>query len=90
MMTHIESVIEYKEVALGAFLDIEGAFDRTSFDVITHAAEKHDIEPTVCKWICSMLESRNIITLRVSTVRGCQQGGVLSPLLWCLVVDKLL
>jgi hypothetical protein len=22
--------------------------------------------------------------------RGCQQGGVLSPLLWCLVVDDLL
>jgi hypothetical protein len=22
--------------------------------------------------------------------RGCPQGGVLSPLLWCLVVDKLI
>jgi hypothetical protein len=22
--------------------------------------------------------------------RGCPQGGVLSPLLWCLVVDELI
>jgi hypothetical protein len=43
-----------------------------------------------------MLESRNIITafsgenLRASMARGCLQEGVLSPLLWSLVVDKLL
>jgi hypothetical protein len=28
------------------------------------------------------------MTLTIS--RGCLQGGVLSPLLWCLVVDDLL
>jgi hypothetical protein len=28
--------------------------------------------------------------LRVSVDRGCLQGGVLSPLLWSLVVDRLL
>jgi hypothetical protein len=42
-----------------------------------------------------MLESRNIITTlsgeTMSTARGCSQGGVLSPLLWSLVmVDELL
>jgi retron-type reverse transcriptase len=26
----------------------------------------------------------------VKTTRGCPQGGVLSPLLWSLVIDKLL
>jgi hypothetical protein len=30
--SHIEYAIEHKAIALGAFLDIEGAFDRTSFD----------------------------------------------------------
>jgi hypothetical protein len=40
-----------------------------------------------------MLDSRNINgilsgeTLRASMSRGCLQGGVLSPLLWSLVVD---
>jgi hypothetical protein len=90
------SAIEYKEIALGAFLDIEGAFDRTSFDVITQAAERHGTESTICRWICSMLESRNTVTtlsgetLRVSTAKGCPQEGVLLPLLWSLVVDELL
>jgi hypothetical protein len=43
-----------------------------------------------------MLERRTIIatlsgeTLRVSASRGCPQVGVLSPLLWSLVVDDLL
>jgi hypothetical protein len=34
VVTHIESAIKHKNIALGAFLDIEGAFDRTSFDII--------------------------------------------------------
>jgi hypothetical protein len=37
--------------ALGAFLDTEGAFDRTSFDTIKQAAAKHGIEPAICRWI---------------------------------------
>jgi hypothetical protein len=43
-----------------------------------------------------MLESRNISatlsgeTLGATTAGGCPQGGVLSPLLWSLVVDELL
>jgi hypothetical protein len=36
----------HKEIAIGAFLDIEGAFDRTSFAVITKAAEWHEVEPS--------------------------------------------
>jgi hypothetical protein len=43
VVTRIEGVTEYKDIALGAFLDIEGAFDRTSFDIIKWAAEKHGI-----------------------------------------------
>jgi hypothetical protein len=96
VVTCIDSAIQYKETALAAFLVIEGAFDRTSFDIITQAAERHGTEPTICRWICSMLKSRNIVTtlsgetLRASMAKGCPQGGVLLPLLWSLVVDELL
>jgi hypothetical protein len=96
VITHIESAIEHNDIALGAFLDIEGASDRTSFDMIEQAAGNHGIEPAICRWIRAMLESRTIIStlsgeiLRVSAAGGCPQGGVLSPLLWSLVVDDLL
>ena len=29
-------------------------------------------------------------TMQVASVRGCQQGGVLPPLLWNLTVDEML
>jgi hypothetical protein len=94
VVTHIENAVEHKDIALGAFLDIEGAFDGTSFDTIIQAAERHGIEPAICRWICSMLESRSIRgTLSgeiLKAARGCPQGGVLSPLLWSLVVYDFL
>lgn len=92
----IEKAINYKELALGTFLDIEGAFDQTTYDVITNAAKRHKVEHTICRWINSMLKSRTVAstlfgdTVRASADRGCPQGGVLSPLLWSLVVDELL
>jgi hypothetical protein len=62
VVTCTESAIRYNKIALGAFLDIGEAFVRTSFDVITQADERHGTEPAICKWISSMLESRNMIT----------------------------
>jgi hypothetical protein len=96
VVTHVESAIEHKDIALGAFLDTEGASDRISFDMIEQAAGNHGKEPAICRWIRAMLESRTIIatlsgeTLRVSAAGGCPQGGVLLPLLWSLVVNDLL
>jgi hypothetical protein len=88
--------LNHKETALGAFLDIEGAFDNTSFNATTSAARERELEETCCRWVRSKLESRLVhtslmgssLTARVTGV--CQQEGVLSPLLWNLVVDRLL
>jgi hypothetical protein len=82
VVTCIEYAIKHKNIALGAFLDIEGAFD-----IIKQAVEKNGIEPAICRCICAMLESRDISAtlsgenLGASAARGCPQGGVLSPLL---------
>jgi hypothetical protein len=81
------SATEYKDIALGAFLDIDGAFDRTSFDMIEQASGKHGIEPAICRTITATLSGE---ILRVSASRSCLQGGVLSPLLWSLVIDDFL
>jgi hypothetical protein len=97
VVTRIENATQHKDIALGAFLDIEGAFDSTSFDirVTKQAAERHGIEPVVCRWIFAMLESRNISAtlsgeILGATMAGCPQGGLLSPLLWSRVLDDLL
>jgi len=96
-VTHrLEKTLKHKEIAVGAFMDIGGAFDNTSFQAITTAARERGLEETCCRWIGSMLKSRLIHTsltgsnLTAKVVGGCPQGGVLSPLLWNLVADRLL
>jgi hypothetical protein len=92
----LEKSLNHKEIALGVFVDIEGAFDNTLFNAITTAARERGLEETCCRWVRSMLESRLVHTslmgssLTARVAGGCPQGGVLSPLLWNLVVDRLL
>ena len=96
LVSRLERGIHSKEIALSVFLDIEGAFNYTTFDSISEAARSFGIDDAVVRWIRAMLESRiisssiNSVTLSSTVVRGCPQGGVLSPLLWCLVLDGLL
>ncbi|XP_063972061.1 uncharacterized protein LOC135159928 [Diachasmimorpha longicaudata] len=81
---------------LGVFIDTEGAFDNTSFDIMEKAAASFGIEASVTRWIAAMLRTRVVhSTLGDSAVRavagrGCPQEGVIAPLLWLLVVDGLL
>jgi hypothetical protein len=50
---------------------------------------------TICQWTSSQLVNRKITAtlagenLEGSVARGYLQGGLLSPLLWSMVVDKL-
>ena len=96
LTSKIRKALTNKEIALVAILDIEGAFDNTSLEAIKEAAEKHGIDEICCRWIQAMLSSRIIKSslydkeAMVKATRGCPQGGVLSPLLWCLVMDELL
>lgn len=40
-----------QEIALAIFLDIEGAFDKTSFDSMMLATDNRGVESTICNWI---------------------------------------
>ena len=85
-------------MALGTFLDIEGAFDNVSFDAI----ERESWTQNLCKsaevnqWIRSMIHNRQItVELQgerktIAIRRGCPQGGILTPFLWILVFNELL
>ena len=77
-------------------MDIEGAFDNAPFEAMLNALKKRNIPETILNFIEGMLRGRIMLTQcnetsrKASAGRGCPQGGVLSPLLWNLVVDDLL
>jgi hypothetical protein len=70
-------------------LDIERAFDNTSKVADKQAMFRHDIPDAQVDWTENMLAGRKIVvyqrekTTECTPDRGCPQGGVLSPLLWC-------
>jgi len=91
-----EKALDQQEIALGIFLDIEGAFDNNSYDSMCSALTRHGVDQTIVRWIRATLEGRlamaalEDVSRSVAVSRGCPQGGVLSPLLWCLVLNELL
>ena len=83
----------------GAFLDIEGASDSTSNITIKQAMIRHEVPEVLVDWTENMLggtAKRNLTvyhrerTTEGTPDRGCPQGGVLSPLQWCPVLNDQL
>jgi hypothetical protein len=75
---------------------ISGLNSETNESTPSYSSSFSCWKPAICRWICAMLESRNVSatlsgeTLGAAAARGCPQGGVRSPLLRSLVVDDLL
>ncbi|KAL5251428.1 hypothetical protein ACHWQZ_G016957 [Mnemiopsis leidyi] len=96
ILQKIEKTIINSGLALGTFLDVEGAFDNVAFSAIEKALHRKCESPVVIKWIMELIRNRSTTvelnghkrTIRI--VKGCPQGGILSPFLWNLVVDSLL
>ena len=96
IVTGLESAVTSGKFALSCFVDIKSAFDCISFKSIISALHLRKVHPILIQWITSLLTSRKVIfSLRgESLIRyitsGTPQGGVLSPLLWNIVIDSLL
>jgi hypothetical protein len=96
LVVWVEKALDQQETALGVFLDVERAFNNTSYDSMCTALARHGVDHTIVSWVKATLEGRQAIALfgslskSVAVPRECPQGGVLSPFLWCLVVDELL
>ena len=92
----IRKIFKDHEIGIATSVDIQGAFDNTSYDKIKEAMILKNVDKQTCDWIYNMLQSRQIISslgkeeMKSTPVKGCPQGGVLSPILWCLVIDSLL
>ena len=96
LISSIELVTSKGQFELGCFIDIKTAFDSISFKSILKALQDKGIPQLIIDWITNLLGSRKVIyTLRGSAlirymIKGTPQGGVLSPLLWNLVIDYLI
>jgi len=57
---------------------------------------RHEFSEALVDWVEDMLADTNLavrhgdITIEGKPHKGCPQGGVLSPLLWCLVINDRL
>lgn len=96
VVSAIEDTLEKKEFALAAFLDIEGAFNNVTTEAIMNALRTQGVSMGISRWIECMLSTRIVKSelgnqsLLRTTTRGTPQGGVISPLLWLLVVNDIL
>lgn len=75
-------------------MDIEGSVDNTPVEVMKETLLRWRADINITNWIIDMLDGRKVLVTKgkkaivgVKAIRGCPQGGVLSPLLWNLVVN---
>lgn len=96
LVAHAEDGMNNSGFSLGCFLDIEGAFDNTPFEVIEQALLEWEVDDRTRKWISSMLKNRTLTAelngsfKQMAATKGCPQGSVISPLLWIMVINSLL
>ena len=96
VFSYIEAGMVTYGAVMATLIDILGAFNNTPHDAIDNGARDHGINGTIRLWLGEYLKHRYVVSehgfsnLSGKVSRGCPQGGVLSPKLWCLTVNKLL
>jgi hypothetical protein len=63
LVVRVDKVLEQRDIALGVFLDIEGAINNTSYDSITAALDRHGVSSTIRRWIRATLEGQRLLRL---------------------------
>ncbi len=92
----IERSIYNGEHTLAVSLDCSGAFDCIKFDSAKESMVRAKIPKNITKWYCNLLKSRCVsadiqgLRAHIRPARGSPQGGVLSPLIWNLIMDGFL
>ncbi|XP_029679486.1 uncharacterized protein LOC115245344, partial [Formica exsecta] len=87
LVSQIEKDLMERGYAVKTFLDIEGAFNNTSHEVVCREATLRGVPHRLVQSIRGMLRRQVVTTLGAVSVggwmdRGCPQGGVLFSLLW--------
>ena len=77
-------------------LDCTKAFDCVGFDAASDALITKGVPRGMRLWYTNLLKGRKVtanlqgLTQTITPGRGSPQGGILSPLVWNLVMDSLL
>ncbi len=95
-VSDIEHSIYNGNKVLAVSLDCSGAFDCIKFQSAKLCMAEKGIPNSVITWYTNLLKCRKVtadlqgLKKHVIPKRGSPQGGVLSPLIWNLIMDNLL
>ena len=96
LIYRIEKAVFSNQFVVATFLDIDGAFNNAVFHKMVEALEDRGVDPGIGRWINFMLTHRSAratlhgVEVEIQVQRGCPQGGILSPILWNLIMDVAL
>jgi hypothetical protein len=92
----VETAFTNKEYAVAIFLDIIGAFNNVTHQAIIKAMKDNHFPPEIINWYGNYTQSRSC-TLNIGGKEyirflqdGTSQGGILSPIIFNLVINILL
>ncbi len=92
----IEYALNNGKYMLAVSLDCSGAFDCIKFDSAERCMKWKGIPDNITRWYVNLLKGRRVHAevqgqaTHIIPHRGSPQGGVLSPLIWNLIMDSLL
>ena len=96
LVDYLESETLRGGLAVGLFLDIEGAFDNLLPEGVIDSLRARKTPEKLTMWFHNYLLARDIVvdykgvTKKRRLVKGTPQGGVLSPVLWNMAFDEIL
>ena len=91
----IEESFSNKKDVLAAFLDVQGAFDNVNIDLLLTKLADIGCPYNLIKFVKHICTDRHIFTVETESNyqtanKGLPQGGVLSPLLYCIYVAAII
>ncbi len=88
--------MQNRQLLLAVSLDCSGAFDNISFVSARRNMERRKVPENIIRWYCNLLKDRHVKAtvqgkeVLIKPSRGSPQGGVLSPLVWNIIIDEIL
>ncbi len=95
-INEVEYAIYNGKYLLAVSLDCSGAFDCIRFEAAEECMRSKGIPNNIIRWYMNLLKGRTVQAeiqgqkTHIVPRRGSPQGGVLSPLIWNLIMDSLL